>query len=190
MLNPYQKGTIESAVVSNHSISLLPHRFQVMFAMFCARQVEFLWGDFPQYVKAIKMVEGWLDGEVSIEECKEHCYFLAGYTEHTSEILYAMAAVYGTLKTTWDPFYASYAAFNTACCIATYYDAAIHYAADAASSSHDTSNLPASSVAIEMANAMNASKENALKAQWEYYRELLHFDDIAEKALLGEAADA
>ena len=75
MLNPYQRRTIESAVVSNHSISLLPHRFQVMFA-------------------------------------------------------------------------------------------------------------------IEMANAMNASKENALKAQWEYYRELLHFDDIAEKALLGEAADA
>jgi len=36
------------------------------------------------------------------------------------------------------------------------------------------------------ANAAYARNPHLIEAQWEYYNELLYFDDIAEKLLLGE----
>ena len=44
----------------------------------------------------------------------------------------------------------------------------------------------ASAEECKVAAYASAGKPHLIEAQWEYYNELLHFDDIAEKALLGE----
>ena len=62
--------------------------------------------------------------------------------------------------------------------------AAAHAAADAAYAA-DAAAYVAAYDAAYAANAA-AGKSHLIEAQWNYYNELLHFDDIAEKALLGE----
>jgi len=65
-------------------------------------------------------------------------------------------------------------------------------AADAAAAAYATS-AAYTAYATSAANAAYATyyaaaygNPHLIEAQWEYYNELLHFDDIAEKALLGE----
>jgi len=48
----------------------LPCRSQVMFGLFCALQVRELWEVNDDYVKSIKTVERWLEGEATVEECR------------------------------------------------------------------------------------------------------------------------
>ena len=135
-------------IVSKEELLLLPHKDIVRFALFCAEQVRDGWENIPECVNAINIVERWLEGKVTEEECwkatEEECWKATNATNAA---------------------YATYAATNAA-------DAAA-YAYAAARAAH-------------YANAAYAAKKSHLiEAQWEYYLELLHFDDIAEKLLLG-----
>jgi len=78
--------------------------------------------------------------------------------------------------------YAAYAAYDAASA------RAVHAVAYAASSAYYAAAYAAYAVAYAAAVAAEASagKPHLIEAQWNYYEELLHFDDIAEKLLLGE----
>ena len=77
---------------------------------------------------------------------------------------------------------ATHAAHATAAYAAAYATRAANaaYAAYAANATYATV------YAAHAAHAASAGKPHLIEAQWDYYQELLHFDDIAEKALLGE----
>jgi len=77
-----------------------------------------------------------------------------------------------------DAAYAAYAA-------AAYAAAAYAAANAAANAAYAAVNTYAAANAANAANAADANKEKTVGEQWEYYNELLHFDEIAEKALLG-----
>ena len=98
--------------ISTFDLHILKHEFQVRFALFCAYQVKDRWDKTPSCIEAVKIVELWLEGKASDDECRS-----AGLA-------------------------ADYAASNLA----------------------------------------------EILEQWDFYNELLHFDEIVEKALLGEEA--
>jgi len=145
-------------LVSEEELLLLPQQDCVRFALFCAEQVRDSWKGIPECVSAIETAERWLEGKASVEECKVAAY--AAYD----------AAYYAA--------YAAYAAVHAARAVARATRAAVHAAnaAYAADASH----------AAAYAAYANG-KPHLIDAQWEYYNELLHFDDIAEKLLLGES---
>ena len=148
--------------VSEEELSLLPHKDCVRFALFCAEQVRDSWKDIPECFVAIETTERWLEGKASAEECRNatHVADAARYAAHYAN------------TTAYDAYYAAYAAAYAA------------YAASAASDASDAAYAAAR--AAHYATATYAAKKSHLiEAQWEYYNELLHFDDIAEKLLLG-----
>ena len=162
-------------LVVQAELLLLTPQDCVRFALFCAEQVRDGWKDIPECVAAINMVERWLKGKAAEEECvnaSSAAYDAAYAANAAAAYAAAYAASAAANAANADAAYAAYSAYSTA--NAT--NAA--YAADAA----------AYVAAYDAAYAANAAagKSHLIEAQWNYYNELLHFDDIAEKALLGE----
>ena len=154
--------------VSKEELELLSHKDCVRFALFCAEQVKDGWKDISKCFVAIETAERWLEGKASAEECR-----VAAYAAHD--------AAYSAANAT----NAAYAAYTAA--IAAYYAAAANaaYAAYAYAASA-TAYAAYANAAYAAAYAASANgKPHLIEAQWNYYEELLHFDDIAEKLLLG-----
>ena len=151
--------------VSKEELELLSHKDCVRFALFCAEQVKDGWKDISKCFVAIETAERWLEGKASAEECRNatHVADAARYAAHYAN------------TTAYDAYYTAYAAAYAA------------YAASAASDASDAAAYAyAAARAAHYATATYAAKKSHLiEAQWEYYLELLHFDDIAEKLLLG-----
>jgi hypothetical protein len=95
-------------------LSKLPHRSQVMFALFCARQVVHLARNVKECREAIETVERWLEGKGTVEECKK--------------------ATTAAIVATYD---AAACAAVGAAIVATYAEAAYADAADAAADAAD-----------------------------------------------------
>jgi len=149
-------------LVVQAELLLLTPQDCVRFALFCAEQVRDSWKDIPECVAAINMVERWLKGKAAEEECVN-----ASSAAYDAAYAANAAAAYAAA-------YAASAAANAANADAAYSDATA--AANAANAAN-----AASSAAYAA-----AGKSHLIEAQWNHYNELLHFDDIAEKALLGE----
>ena len=143
--------------VSKEELELLSHKDCVRFALFCAEQVKDSWKDIPECVVAIETAERWLEGKASAEECKVAAYAADAHAA-------AHAAAHATDDASHAAAYATYAAYAYAAYAAAAYAYAAYYATSAAA----------------------YKKPHLIKAQRNRYNELLHFDDIAEKLLLGE----
>ena len=150
--------------VSKKELELLSHKDIVRFALFCAEQVKEGWKGIPECVVAIETVERWLKGKAAAEECVNAADAAAS----------AANAAYTASATAFADAYAYYATYTAA--IAAY--SASHAARATYAAVHAANAAYAASHAA-------AGKSHLIDAQWNYYLELLHFDDIAEKALLG-----
>jgi len=146
--------------VTEYNIRLLSHKDQVRFALFCAKQVEQIK---PEAINCIRVVEKWLDGKATAEECKQ--VYTAYY-----------ATTNATYATTNATNYAAYTAANAA----TY---AANAAANAATAATYATN--AATYAANAAATTAATKQDVVRQQEVYLYELLHIDDIVEKELLG-----
>jgi hypothetical protein len=82
-----------AASPSREHLSLLPHRYQVMFALFCVRQVEYSWKHSAKLVNMVNVLENWLDGKSSVEECKSIYADTTLYTFVSYTISYAGATI-------------------------------------------------------------------------------------------------
>ena len=145
---------------SQDDLSLLSHRFQVMFALFCARQVENKWKDVKESVEAVEIVERWLEGKVTAKECAS-----AAHAAYASAHATSAYAAYASAHAASASVYASTSAYAYASAYAS------AYAASAASATYASAST-------------SIGRKELIKSQWKYYNELLHFDDIAEKTLL------
>ena len=167
--------------MSQEDLSLLSHNFQVRFALFCAYQVKDKWDKIPECYKAIRVVSLWLEGKASSEECRAaafaadcnaNCYggHVAGYVAFAAVDAVHAANCYGS-------YVAGYVAFAAV--------DAVHAAMNAGYAVAFTYGT-AYSIDTIAADATYAFSAKILKEQWDFYYELLHFDEIVEKALLGE----
>ena len=161
--------------VSDKELLLLPHKDCVRFALFCAEQVRDSWKDIPECVAAIETAERWLEGKAAEEECVNAADAAASAAVNAADAAASAAANAADAAA----YAAAYAAFADA-----YYAT---YAADAADAyANATSSAAyAAYVAYYACAAGGFSSQLVIKEQREYYNELLHFDDIAERALLG-----
>ena len=127
----------------------LPHELQVTFAIFCAKQVIHLVKDEDKKVcvKAIETAEAYLEGKASKEDCKAAANAAANAAAYAANHAAANAAN----AAAYTANYADYAAYNTA------YNAAAN--------------------AAHAAYAAASKKEEIIKAQWDYYNDLLIFVD-------------
>jgi hypothetical protein len=155
-------------IVSTVYLNKLPHRYQVMFAIFCAEQVIGLVREQDREVclKAIEVAKRWLRGEVSEEECKA----AAGYASATgaNAAAYASGAAPYAAHAAARAARAAYASVNAA-------DAAFAaiYAAGAADIAHAAGGYA------------DKNRNKVIKEQWGYYNELLNLDENLEKILVG-----
>ena len=163
-------------LVRKKELLLLSQQDCVRFAIFCAEQVKEDWENIPECVNAINIVERWLEGKATEDECKvaAHAAYAARATYaavHAANAAYAAANAAYAASAAADAaaYVASHAAYAYAASSAyAAYAAYAYYAADAASTAYAADGNP-----------------HFINAQWNYYNELLHFDDIAEKLLLG-----
>ena len=142
--------------VSKKELELLSHKDIVRFALFCAEQVKEGWKGIPECVVAIETVERWLKGKAAEEECVNAAYAVSAAANAVYAAAYATYATYAAV-------YAAHAAYADAAHAAVHAANAAYYATSAAAD----------------------GKSHLIEAQRNYYLELLHFDDIAEKLLLG-----
>ena len=148
-------------------LKLLSHKDCVRFAVFCAEQVKDGWKDIPECVVAVETTERWLEGKATKRECKV-----------ASDAAYAAYSAANATNAAYAAYTAAIAAYYAAAANAAY--AAYAYAASA------TAYAAYANAAYAYAYAASANgKPHLIEAQWNYYEELLHFDDIAEKLLLG-----
>jgi len=154
-------------LVRKKELLLLSQQDCVRFAIFCAEQVKEDWENIPECVNAINIVERWLEGKATEDECKVAAHAAYAAADAAADAYAASAAA--------NAAYAASAAADAAASYSAYayaassaYAAYAYYAADAASTAYAADGNP-----------------HFINAQWNYYNELLHFDDIAEKALLG-----
>ena len=147
--------------ITSKELLLLSHNFQVRFALFCANQVKDKWKAIPQAVKAIRVTELWFEGKANSEKCRK-----------------AASTAYTAYSITYSPeASACAAAASTARAAAVINNAtlAAGYSAHAAAYAADVANCGG-----------NAAGARVIKEQRDFYKELLHFDETVEKALLGE----
>lgn len=145
--------------IEENYLNLLSHRECVLFALFCAKQVE---QTLSEAIEAIEVIERWLDGKASEEECgvTAEAVHKAAFLAHITYADYAAARA------------ASNAIFTIINLNKAYYaTTAAHYTI------HATHIVSQSLV------------EKVIEEQWRYYNELLHFDDIAHNILLGDDTD-
>ena len=169
--------------VSNKELSLLSQQDCVRFALFCAEQVRDSWKGIPECFVAIETTERWLEGKATEEECWKaanaattaavRAARATNAASHAARATYAADAV----------AYATYAVVHAARAVAYAAYAASHAVAYAAYAA----NVAAANAVAYATIAYTAAygKPHLIEAQREYYNELLHFDDIAEKLLLG-----
>ena len=144
--------------MSQEDLSLLSHNFQVRFALFCAYQVKDKWDKIPECYKAIRVVSLWLEGKASSEECSA-----AGRAASGAQSNNGGNANYAV----------AYTAYTTV--VTRTNDSSTYIAANASY---------AAAYAVDVAGVST----KIIGEQWNFYNELLNFDKIAEKALLGEEA--
>jgi hypothetical protein len=133
-------------------LAKLSHTFQVRFALYCARQVP---QTTPEAIRCIEVVDRWLIGEASSEECHAAA---ASYTSSSAaSAAYAASAAAASAASA---AYAAYAAYTAA------------YAAYAASAS-----------SAYAAYAADINKAEVIADQWTYYYELLNMDEVLERGL-------
>ena len=144
--------------LTKQDLEKLPHKFQTMFAVFCAKQVFHLISEKDKnvYLKAIEAAEGFIEGTVS--------------KDAANAAANAASAAYT----------AAYAAANAANAAGS----AAYTAAYAAAIAAYTAAYAAANAAYAAANAAN--KEQIIKEQWEYYNELLNFEKNFEEIILGD----
>ena len=171
-------------IVSEEELLLLSQQDCVRFALFCAEQVRDSWKGIPECVRAIETTERWLEGKASEEECRNTAYAATtaavraaratNAASHAARATYAADAV----------AYATYAVVHAARAVAYAAYAASHAVAYAAYAA----NVAAANAVAYATIAYTAAygKPHLIDAQRNYYEELLYFDDIAEKLLLGE----
>ena len=161
-------------LVSEEELLLLSQQDCVRFALFCAEQVRDSWKGIPECVRAIETTERWLEGKASAEECRNTAYAATTAAVHAARAAYAAH----------NAAYAAYTAVHAARAVAYAAYAASHAAAYAAYAA----NVAAANAADVATVAYTAAhgKPHLIDAQRNYYEELLYFDDIAEKLLLGE----
>jgi len=158
-------------IVSEEELLLLSQQDCVRFALFCAEQVRDSWKGIPECVRAIETTERWLEGKASAQECMNTAYAATTAAVRAARATYAADAVaYAVVHAARAVAYAAYAASH-----------AVAYAAYAA-------NVAAANAVAYATIAYTAAygKPHLIDAQRNYYEELLYFDDIAEKLLLGE----
>ena len=135
-------------LVDIKELELLSQQDCVRFALFCAEQTKDGWRDIPECVLTIEIVERWLEGKVTLDECIVAMHDVARVTQGS------INAVYYAIRAT----------------VATMYSAGVATEASIAASYY----------------AAKCNRLQRIEEQWKYYEELLYFDDIAERALLGE----
>ena len=77
--------------IQEKDLQILTHKQQVQFAIFCAKQVEYLWNKKPACVKAIQTAEAWLAGKATAEECRSAARAAANATYAAAYATYAAA---------------------------------------------------------------------------------------------------
>lgn len=147
--------------LNKDDLAKLSHRFQVSFALFCAKQVLHL-TNLKEAHECIRIVEAWLVGEASSEDCRKAADIAATY-----------AAGNANANTTADAYSAVNAVAYTA-------------AARAAARAYSAAAYSATAAAGYAAAVSISNKENIIKAQWDYYFELLEFDDRFENIVIGQ----
>jgi hypothetical protein len=98
-------------------LSMVPHRSQVLFALFCARQVEYIWKDNKKCRVAIDVVERWLEGKATVKECgaaANATNAAANAANATNAANAAYAAANAAYAAAYAATYAYYAAANAA----------------------------------------------------------------------------
>jgi hypothetical protein len=170
-------------IVSAEDLHKLPHKYQVVFAVFCAEQVIGLARkqDKEVCLRAIEVAKRWLRGEVSEEECRvagDYAY-AAGYAA-----AYAIdAGAAGAARATG----AAHAA--GAAGAAAYAAACVGYAAGVGYAAHAAANAARAATCVGGACAGGAVagkyKNKVAEEQWNYYYELLNLDSNLEKILVG-----
>ena len=155
--------------IEQQELRKLKYEHQVRFALFCAYQVKDKWAKSPECVSAIEMVELWLQGRASSEEC-----MVVAVAAHEANAAIARTATYSSN--------AAYATVESAIASARFAKTdglGGGWAGYAASSARDV-------VFYTIDGSSVKAIDEVIKEQWDYYHELLHCDAIAEKALLGE----
>ena len=160
-------------LVRKKELLLLSQQDCVRFAIFCAEQVKEDWENIPECVNAINIVERWLEGKATEDECKVAAHAAYAAADAAADAYAADAAANAAYAASAAADAAAYVASHAAYAYAASsayaaYAAYAYYAADAASTAYAADGNP-----------------HFINAQWNYYNELLHFDDIAEKLLLG-----
>ena len=93
--------------VTNEELNKLPHKYQVMFAVFCVEQVTKYLDDKTRELalKAIAVTKLWLEGKASVEDCMKaaDAAYAAAYA---ADVAYAAYAAYAAAYVA----YAAYAA--------------------------------------------------------------------------------
>lgn len=107
-LLPRLMGTAETGTADER------HRLSVSLAVWCAEQVAHLTGGAePAAREAIRVTRAWLDGEATLEECRDAAY--AVYAATRATFTAAAYAVYAAARATYtDDAYAVYAATRAA----------------------------------------------------------------------------
>jgi hypothetical protein len=172
----------EVEVITSDYLNKLPHKLQVYFAVFCAKQVTHLLSDKNRDVslKAIAIAELWLEGKATSEECRK-----AAVASYAGYAAYAAAAGYAAA-------YAADAAGAGYAAEAADAAAAAGYAADAAGYAYAADAAGYAAYAAEAAGyadaagyaAYAADKQKIISEQWDYYYELLNIDENLERVML------
>ena len=97
--------------VTNENIAQLKHRDIVIFALFCAKQVERKVNNI-EAIKCMRVTELWLDGKATVEECMHAADtgYAANNIGYTTDCDYAAVNAAYIVYTTNAVYYAAYAA--------------------------------------------------------------------------------
>ena len=156
--------------LSKSNLSLLSHRNQVVFALFCAKQVYHLvrLEDKAVVDACISTIELWFEGKATKEDCRAAAYAAdAAYADAgAAAAAYAAAA---SAAASAAAAYAAAAAASAASASAAAYASATYAAAAAAYS--------ATAAAYAAAAYAASDKQEIIEAQWKHYKELLELDN-------------
>ena len=177
-------------------LSKVPHTFQVMFALHCAKQVMHLAENIPECKAAIEVTERWLENKAATEELliahaananAAHVAYAAAYAAaHAANANAYAAAAYAAYAAANAAYYAAYYAATgnahatTAAANAAYHTAnAAAYAYTANAAAYATYATYAAAYAAA-ADAAAAYADNIKQEQVEYLREF-YLDSLPEE---------
>ena len=182
-------------------LSKVPHTFQVMFALHCAKQVMHLAENIPECKAAIEVTEKWLENKAATEELliahaananAAHVAYAAAYAAaHAANANAYAAAAYAAYAAANAAYYAAYYAATANAHAAAYHAAyhaanAAYHAANAAAYAY-TANAAAyatyatyAAAYAAAADAAAAYADNIKQEQVEYLREL-YLDSLPEE---------